>query len=157
MTMPLLAVAGHVAHQFMTAVRRPASAATSQTVFARRSSRLAIDGRVSRTRSVAVRTMRADGARLGADRALHAGDAPRLDAWTPCTSAGTPVAIVVHARAGSDVSCGSKSAPMPPPAGTVGGPRGCCVGLVVEAVDGDEPHAVSGGHDRQRLVIRTAR
>ena len=108
MTMPLLAVAGQVAHQLMTAVRRPASAATSQTVFARRSSRLVIDGRVNRRRSVAVRTMRPTA--LVSVPIVPCTPATRRVSMlaTPCTSAGTPVAIVVHARAGSDVSCGSK-------------------------------------------------
>ena len=100
-----------------TAVRRPASAATSQTVFARRSSRLVIDGRVRRSRSVAVRTMRPT-APLSAPMVPCTPATRRVSMpATPCTSADTPVAIVVHARAGSDVSCGSSAAtaaPAPP-------------------------------------------
>ena len=79
-TTPARCGAGHVAHQFTTAVRSPASAATSQNVFARRSLPLAIAGRVRRTRSVAPRIARprGDGSAIG-DAALDAGDPPRFE------------------------------------------------------------------------------
>ena len=100
---PASVVAGHVAHQLTTAVRSPASAATSQKVFARRSSPLATDGRVSRIRSVAPRSLRANADGSAACRLPWTPATRRVSrAWTPWTLAGWPVAIVVQARAGSE-------------------------------------------------------
>ena len=86
-------VAGHVAHQLTTAVRRPASAATSQNVFARRSLPLAIAGRVRRTRSVAPRIARprGDGSAIATLPCMPATRRVSRPC-TPCTSGGWPVA-----------------------------------------------------------------